>query len=149
MGTPGAIGPAGIPLWVSAVLPGSTHDITAARELVLPETRPYLKNCPCSPIGVRRRWRRSPRPGETTPGGELDIDTQTRNTLLRAARYQGERAFALMSQRWRAIRRVIAHPARSATSPKPPSSSPNSSTNDHLKVAEKTSLRWKPSAYTG
>jgi hypothetical protein len=36
----------GIPLWVSAALPGSTHDITAARQLVLPEARPYLKEVP-------------------------------------------------------------------------------------------------------
>ena len=28
--------PGGVPLWVSDVLPGSTHDLTAARELVLP-----------------------------------------------------------------------------------------------------------------
>jgi len=38
--------PGGVPLWVSGVLPGSTHDLTAARELVLPQARPYLKNLP-------------------------------------------------------------------------------------------------------
>ena len=32
--------PGGVPLWVSEVLPGSTHDLTAARELVLPEAGP-------------------------------------------------------------------------------------------------------------
>jgi hypothetical protein len=32
--------PRGVPLWVSDVLPGSTHDLTAARELVLPAARP-------------------------------------------------------------------------------------------------------------
>jgi len=31
---------------------------------------------------------------------------------LRGARYQGERAFALMSQRWRAIRHVSADPSQ-------------------------------------
>jgi DDE superfamily endonuclease len=31
--------PGGVPLWVSDVLPGSTHDLTAARELVLPQAR--------------------------------------------------------------------------------------------------------------
>ena len=35
-----------MPLWVSDVLPGSTHDLTAARELVLPGARPYLKDLP-------------------------------------------------------------------------------------------------------
>jgi hypothetical protein len=38
--------PRGIPLWVSDVVPGSTHDLTAARELVLPGARPYLKDLP-------------------------------------------------------------------------------------------------------
>jgi hypothetical protein len=38
--------PGGIPLWVSAVLPGGVHDITAARELVLAILRPFLKNLP-------------------------------------------------------------------------------------------------------
>jgi hypothetical protein len=33
--------PGGVPLWVSDVLPGSTHDRTAAREHVLPQARPY------------------------------------------------------------------------------------------------------------
>ena len=34
--------------------------------------------------------------------GELDIDTRARNALLRSLRCQGERGFALMSQRWHA-----------------------------------------------
>ena len=33
--------PGGFPLWVSDVRPGSTHDLTAARELVLPALYPY------------------------------------------------------------------------------------------------------------
>ena len=38
-------------------------------------------------------------------GGELDPDTRTRNALLRSLRYQGERGFALMSQRRRTLQR--------------------------------------------
>ena len=38
--------PRGMPLWVSVALPGSTHDLTAARELVLPQARPYLNILP-------------------------------------------------------------------------------------------------------
>jgi hypothetical protein len=41
---------------------------------------------------------------------ELDTDTRTRNALLRSLRYQGERGFALMSQRWRAIQHVSLSP---------------------------------------
>jgi DDE superfamily endonuclease len=44
------------------------------------------------------------------PGGELDIDTKTRNALLRSLRYQGERGFALMSQRWRVLQHVMVSP---------------------------------------
>jgi hypothetical protein len=33
--------PTGFPLWVSQVRPGSTHDLTAARELVLPALYPH------------------------------------------------------------------------------------------------------------
>jgi hypothetical protein len=106
-------GPSGIPLWVSAALPGSTHDITAARQLVLPEAPPLPEKGPDPRrLRLRRRWRRSPRTREKTRNGELDINTKTRNMLLRGARYQGERAFALMSQRWRAIRHVSADPSQ-------------------------------------
>lgn len=103
--------PGGVPLWVSDVLPGSTHDLTAARELVLPESWPYLKDMPIladsgyegAGIGVLV-------PVKKPRSGELDIDTKTRNALLRSLRYQGERGFALMSQRWRALQHVMVSP---------------------------------------
>jgi hypothetical protein len=44
--------------------------------------------------------------------GELDPDTKTRNALLRSLRYPGERGFALMSQRWRTLRRVMLSPGK-------------------------------------
>ncbi|MGH3246502.1 MAG: transposase family protein [Trebonia sp.] len=108
----GLIAPSGIPLWLSDVLPGSTHDITAARQQVLPAVRPYLKNLPiladsgCEGAG----------PGVHVPvkkprKGELDIDTITRNTLLRSLRYQGERGFAVLKERWRALGHVTTDPA--------------------------------------
>jgi DDE superfamily endonuclease len=104
--------PGGIPLWVSDVLPGSTHDLTAARELVLPEARPYLKDMPfLADSGYEGAGAGVHVPVKRPPGGELDIDTRTRNALLRSLRYQGERGFALMSQRWRALQRVMVSPA--------------------------------------
>jgi len=48
---------AGEPLWVSNVLPGSTHDVTAARELVLAiawhytAEMPILADCGCEGAG--------------------------------------------------------------------------------------------------
>ncbi len=101
--------PGGVPLWVSDVLPGSTHDLTAARELVLPGTRPYL-----GPIladsGYEGAGAGVHVPVKKPARGELDINTKTRNALLRSLRYQGERGFALMSQRWRAMQHVMLSP---------------------------------------
>lgn len=103
--------PRGIPLWVSDVLPGSTHDLTAARELVLPEARPYLKDLPfLADSGYEGAGAGVHVPVKKPPRGELDPDTRTRNALLRSLRYQGERGFALMSQRWRALQRVMLSP---------------------------------------
>ena len=45
-------------------------------------------------------------------GRELDIDKRTRDALLRSLRYQGERGFALMSQRWRTLQRVMLSPGK-------------------------------------
>jgi DDE superfamily endonuclease/Helix-turn-helix of DDE superfamily endonuclease len=121
--------PGGVPLWVSDVLPGSTHDLTAARELVPPQARPYLKDLPfLADSGYEGAGAGVHVPVKKPRRGELDIDTKTRNALLRSLRYQGERGFALMSQRWRALQHVMAARARSATSPKPRLSWCNSST---------------------
>jgi hypothetical protein len=45
-------------------------------------------------------------------GGELDLNTRTRNALLRSLRCLGERGFALMSQRWRTPQRVMLSPGK-------------------------------------
>ncbi len=104
-------GPGGIPLWVSDVLPGSTHDLTAARELVLPEARPYLKDLPIlADSGYEGAGAGVHVPVRKPARSELDTDTKTRNALLRSLRYQGERGFALMSQRWRVLQRVTLSP---------------------------------------
>jgi DDE superfamily endonuclease len=103
--------PGGVPLWVSDVLPGSTHDVTAARELVLPGARPYLKDLPfLADSGYERAGAGVLVPVRKPRRGELDINTRTRNALLRSLRYQGERGFALMSQRWRALQHVMVSP---------------------------------------
>ena len=85
--------------------------MTAARELVLSQARPYLKDLPfLADSGYEGAG-----PGVLVPvrrprRGELDADTKTRNALLRSLRYQGERGFALMSQRWRALQHVMVSP---------------------------------------
>jgi hypothetical protein len=103
--------PGGVPLWVCDALPGSTHDVTAARELVLPQARPYLKDLPLlADSGYEGAGAGVLVPVKKPARGELDINTKTRNALLRSLRYQGERGFALMSQRWRALQRVTFSP---------------------------------------
>jgi hypothetical protein len=101
-----------VPLWVSDVLPGSTHELTAARELVPPQARPYLKKLPIlADSGYEGAGAGVLVPVRKPCRGELDINTKTRNALLRSLRYQGERGFALMTQRWPALQRVIVSPA--------------------------------------
>jgi DDE superfamily endonuclease len=106
--------PSGIPLWVSDVLPGNVHDLAAARQNVLGILRPFLASLPVladpgydgaghgvhvpvkKPAGVR----------------ELDINTRTRNALIRSARCLGERGFALLTQRWKTLQHVTASPGK-------------------------------------
>jgi hypothetical protein len=47
-----------------------------------------------------------------SPAGnqELDINTRTRNSLLRGLRFQGERGFALLTQRWALLQHITASP---------------------------------------
>ena len=74
-------------------------------------------------------------------GGELDPDTRTRNALLRSLRYQGERGFALMSQRWRTLQRVMLSPGKigdiTQCRARP---GPVRAQNDQLTAAEETSV---------
>jgi hypothetical protein len=106
--------PRGIPLWVSDVLPGGVHDITAAREQVLAVVRPYLKDLPLlADSGYEGAGHGVHVPvKKPAGGGELDPGTRTRNALLRSLRCLGERGFALMSQRWQALQRVMLSPGK-------------------------------------
>jgi hypothetical protein len=78
---------------------------------VLPEARPCLKALPfLADSGYEGAGAGVHVPVKKPARGELDIDTKTRNALLRSLRYQGERGFALMSQRWRAPQHVMVSP---------------------------------------
>lgn len=110
----GLFNPAGTPLWVSPVSPGGVHDLTAAREHVLPGLRPHLKDLPVlADLGYEGAGCGVHVPVRKPAGGqELDVDTRTRNDLLRSARCLGERGFALMTQRWRTLQHVMISPSR-------------------------------------
>src|SRR4051794_41203284 len=92
----------GFPLWISAVRPGSTVDLTAARELVLPTLYPYAarglpvladKGYTGAGIGVLV-------PYKNRPEGPLHVNNGCCNELITALRAPAERANALLG-RWR------------------------------------------------
>jgi DDE superfamily endonuclease len=52
-------------------------------------------------------------PVKQLPGGrELDINTRTRNAVLRSLRCLGERGFALLTGRWRTLQHITASPSK-------------------------------------
>jgi DDE superfamily endonuclease len=106
--------PSGEPLWVSDVRPGSTHDLTAARELVLAIAWHYTADMPIladggydgAGCGVL-----TPIP-HRTDGIPLHINARTYNKLLRSLRCLGERGFAVLTERWKALEHVTISPRR-------------------------------------
>ena len=94
-------------------MPGGTHDITAARDLVLPGLRPYLRKIPClADSGYEGAGAGVHVPVKKPRKGDLDVNAKTRNILLRGTRYQGERGFALLKERWAALRDVTVDPGQ-------------------------------------
>jgi hypothetical protein len=104
----GLMAPSGVPLWTSEVYPGSEHDISMAREQVLQPVQHFLAELPiladCGYEGAGHGVYvpvRNPKDGT-----ELSYDILTYNRLLRGLRFQGERGFALLFTRWKALRHV-------------------------------------------
>jgi hypothetical protein len=107
--------PDGLPVWTSAVEPGSVHDLTAAREhglgaLYAAATRglPTLADPGYEGAG-HGVWTPIKQP---TNGHPLDADNRTYNALLRSLRCIGERGFALLTTRWRVLQHVTACPQK-------------------------------------
>lgn len=109
------IAPDGFPLRVSGVEPGSVHDLTAARIHALPAL--YAAAAAGLPaladpgyegagIGICIPVR------QPADGRELDINTRTRNALLRSLRCLGERGFVLLAGRWRTLQHITASPGK-------------------------------------
>ena len=105
--------PDGLPLWASEAEPGHVHDITAARAHALPALyraaslgMPALADSGYEGAGIGIHV------PVKNPGGnrELSISNRARNTLLRGLRFQGERGFALLTQRWTLLQHITASP---------------------------------------
>jgi hypothetical protein len=109
--------PDGLPIWVSQVEPGSIHDLSAAREHVLGAL--YAAAGKGLPTLADPGYEGAGH-GVHTPvkqpadGTELDINTRTRNALLRAVRCLGERGFALLTGRWRTLQHITVSPSKIA-----------------------------------
>ncbi len=79
--------PSGIPMWISDVLPGNVHDLAAARENVLAVLRPFLGALPALADPGYEGAGHGVHVPVKKPAGvkELDINTRTRNALIRSA----------------------------------------------------------------
>jgi len=107
--------PDGLPIWVSPVEPGGVHDITAAREHVLGALYAAAGNGlpTLADPGYEGAGHGVHTPvKQPADGSELDINTRTRNTLLRSVRCLGERGFALLTGRWRTLQHVTVSPSK-------------------------------------
>ena len=110
--------PDGLPIWISPVEPGSIHDLTAAWDHVLGAL--YAAASTGLPTLADPGYEGAGH-GVHTPvkqpaeGTELDINTRTRNALLRALRCLGERGFALLTGRWRTLQHVTISPSKITT----------------------------------
>ncbi|MBP2340490.1 hypothetical protein JOF41_006668 [Saccharothrix coeruleofusca] len=108
--------PDGFPLWVGDVEPGSVHDLTAAREHVLAAL--YWAASRLDPPTLADGGYDGAGIGVLTPvkqpadGQALDADNRTYNALLRGLRCLGERGFALLAGRWRALRHFTTSPRK-------------------------------------
>lgn len=109
--------PDGLPIWTSEVTPGHDHDLTAARAQHIPGALYWAAsqlNLPCladsgyegTGHGVHTPIKRP------ADGNTLAPDNQTYNALLRATRAIGERGFALLTGRWRALQHITASPSK-------------------------------------
>lgn len=106
--------PDGFPIWTSDVLPGGVVDIEAARMLVFPALYPYAKTMPVlADPGYQGAGHgiiipfKQPRDGNI-----LSIDNRCHNRLQRFRRCRCERGFALLTERWTALKHTTLSPSR-------------------------------------
>ncbi len=131
----------GFPIWISEVEPGSVHDLTAAREHVLGALYAAAgKGLPTlADPGYEGAGHGVHTPvKQPTDGSELDINTRTRNTLLRHCAPWANADSPCSPNGGAPYNTSPSAPARSARSRGQPSSSLTSNTATWL--AEKTSL---------
>ena len=102
------------PLWVSDVEPGSVHDLTCAREHVLGALYWAASHLDLPTLAAGgydgRASACTPRSSSPQAVRCSGADNRTYNALLRGLRCLGERGFAVVTGRWRALRHLTAGP---------------------------------------
>ena len=111
------IRPDGVPIFVADVAPGHLHDLTVARDAgiigALNWAASQLDLPTLADSGYDGAGQGIKTPiKQPTDGQSLAPDNQAYNTLLRSTRCLGERGFALLTCRWRALQRVTISPRR-------------------------------------
>jgi hypothetical protein len=111
------IRPDGIPIFVSDAAPGHQHDLTVARDAgviaALNWAAAHLDLPTLADSGYEGAGQGIKTPiKQPADGHNLAPDNQAYNTLLRSTRCLGERGFALLTGRWRALQRVTVSPRR-------------------------------------
>jgi hypothetical protein len=106
--------PDGWPLWVSDVRPGREHDMTCARRHgIIPALADIRADLPAlADLGYEGAADVVRVPVKKTNGRTLTDDQHTYNKLLRGVRGVGERANALLTVSFKALRRVSLDPWR-------------------------------------
>jgi hypothetical protein len=109
-------GPDGFPLWVADVEPGSIHDLTVARTHVLGAlywAASHLDLLTLADGGYEGAGIGVHTPIKQPAGDQiLDVDNRAYNALLRGLRCLGERGFAVLTGRWRALHHLTASPSK-------------------------------------
>ena len=109
--------PDGLPVWISDVVAGHNHDIVAARHQAILGALYWSASQLGLPALADSGYEGAGQ-GVHTPvkqpgdGNVLGPDQQTYNALHRATRAIGERGFALLTTRWRALQRITASPSK-------------------------------------
>ena len=111
------IRPDGLPIWVSDVAPGHLHDLTVSRDCGVTAALnwaasqldlPTLADSGYEGAGLGIKV-----PFTQPAGGQvLAPDNQAYHALHKATRCLGERGFALLTGRWRALQRITVSPSR-------------------------------------
>jgi hypothetical protein len=109
--------PDGQPIWVCEVAPGHRHDLTVARDNgvlgALNWAASQLNLPTFADSGYQGAGHGIKTPIKQPSNGQiLAPDDQTYNCLHKATRCLGERGFALLTGRWRALKRITVSPSR-------------------------------------